>query len=572
MIGRQPLFPKKRRRDPPVSSNVEMGRSRLLITGAIFSVAFIVVTGRLIGVTMFVEKSPPQYSRSSSKAFLNISRADIVDRHGTLLATNLRTASLYAKPRIILDAREATNKLTSVLPNLDRHLIYQKLTQDRPFTWIQRHLTPRQKYEINKLGIPGLDFHTEERRVYPNATLASHILGHTDIDNKGLAGIERHMDTLLRKNQGPLELSIDIRIQHILRKELASAVGEFKGVGGAGIVMNVRNGEVMGIVSLPDFDPNIPANIEVDTLFNRATLGVYEMGSTFKIFTTAMALDTDRISIRDGYDATHPIRISRFIIRDYHAQRRWLSIPEIFIYSSNIGSVKMALDVGIAKQRAFLQKIGILHPSPVEISEIGLPLIPNRWREINAMTISYGHGLSISPMQLVSGVAAMVNGGVYHVPTFLKRNLKKNEKGRRVITKKTSRQIRRLLRLVVTNGTGRRAEAEGYVVGGKTGTAERVVGKKYKEKALISSFIGAFPMNAPQYVIFAMIEEPSGTKETHGYATGGWVAAPIIGKVIKRIAPLLGVHAIDEKTAKLERQLAIGLIPRKKGKSRLASF
>ena len=572
MIGRQPLFPKKRRREPPVSSDVETGRSRLLITGAIFSVAFIVITGRLIGVTMFVEKSQPQYSRSSSKAILNISRADIVDRHGILLATNLRTASLYAKPRIILNAREATNKLTSVLPSLDRHSTYQKLTQDRPFTWIQRHLTPRQKYEINRLGIPGLDFQTEERRVYPNAALASHILGHTDIDNKGLAGIERHMDTLLRKNKGPLELSIDIRIQHILRKELASAIREFKGIGGAGIIMNVRNGEVMGIVSLPDFDPNIPANIEENTLFNRATLGVYEMGSTFKIFTTAMALDTDRISIRDGYDATNPIRISRFIIRDYHAQRRWLSIPEIFMYSSNIGSVKMALDVGIAKQRAFLQKIGILHPSPVEISEIGLPLIPSRWREINAMTISYGHGLSISPMQLVSGVAAMVNGGVYHAPTFLKKSPRTSEQGRRVITKRTSHQIRRLLRLVVTSGTGRKAAAEGYIVGGKTGTAERVVGKKYKKKALISSFIGAFPMNAPQYVVFAMIEEPSGTKETHGFATGGWVAAPVIGKVIKRIAPLLGIHAVDEKTEKIERQLAIDLIPRKKGKSRLASF
>ena len=572
MIGRHPLFHKKRRREPPVSSNVETGRIRLLIAGAIFSAAFIVVTGRLIGVTMFVEKSQPQYSRSSSKAILNISRADIVDRHGILLATNLRTASLYAKPRIILNAREATNKLTSVLPSLDRHSTYQKLTQDRPFTWIQRHLTPRQKYEINRLGIPGLDFQTEERRVYPNAALASHILGHTDIDNKGLAGIERHMDTFLRKNKEPLELSIDIRIQHILRKELGSAISEFKGIGGAGIVMNVRSGEVIGIVSLPDFDPNIPANIEANTLFNRATLGVYEMGSTFKIFTTAMALDTDRISIRDRYDATNPIRISRFIIRDYHAQRRWLSIPEIFMYSSNIGSVKMALDVGIAKQRAFLQKIGILHPSPVEISEIGLPLIPSRWREINAMTISYGHGLSISPMQLVSGVAAMVNGGVYHAPTFLKKSVKTNEKGRRVITKRTSHQVRRLLRLVVTSGTGRKAAAEGYIVGGKTGTAERVVGKKYKKKALISSFIGAFPMNAPQYAVFAMIEEPSGTKKTHGFATGGWVAAPVIGKVIKRIAPILGIPAVDEKTAKIERQLAIDLIPKKKGKSRLASF
>ncbi len=572
MIGRQPLFPKRRRREPPATPSVEIGRSRLLITGALFSVAFLIVTGRLIGVTMFVEKSEPQYARSANKALLKTIRGNIVDRNGILLATTLKTYSLYANPRIIIDAHDAVNKLAGVLPELDRRLTYSKLTQDRNFIWLRRHLTPRQKYQVNKLGIPGLDFRDEERRVYPSAALASHVLGHTDVDNRGLAGIERHLNQQLRKNHTPLKLSIDIRVQHAIRKELATAVRQFRGIGAAGIVMDVRNGEVLGVVSLPDFDPNLPTKIEPDRRFNRATLGVYEMGSTLKIFTTAMALDSGKVSMRDGYDATHPIRVSRFVIRDYHAKRRWLSVPEIFMYSSNIGSVKMLLDVGINEQRAFLQKLGLLHPSPVEISEIGAPLIPSPWRPINAMTISFGHGLSISPMQLVAGVASMINGGLYHAPTFLKKEPGLKTKGRRVISGKTSDHVRRLLRLVVKNGTGRKAAAEGYLVGGKTGTAEKVVGSRYKKKAVISSFIGAFPMSAPRYVIFAMIDEPSVTKETLRRPTGGRVAAPVVGKVIARIGPLLGVPTVDELAPENVSQLAIDVVTKKKGKRRLASF
>ena len=572
MIGRQPLFPKRRRREPPATPSVEIGRSRLLITGALFSVAFLIVTGRLIGVTMFVEKSEPQYAQSANKALLKTIRGNIVDRNGILLATTLKTYSLYANPRIIIDAHDAVNKLAGVLPELDRRLTYSKLTQDRNFIWLRRHLTPRQKYKVNKLGIPGLDFRDEERRVYPSAALASHVLGHTDVDNHGLAGIERHLNQQLRKNHTPLKLSIDIRVQHAIRKELATAVRQFRGIGAAGIVMDVRNGEVLGVVSLPDFDPNLPTKIEPDRRFNRATLGVYEMGSTLKIFTTAMALDSGKVSMRDGYDATHPIRVSRFVIRDYHAKRRWLSVPEIFMYSSNIGSVKMLLDVGITEQRAFLQKLGLLHPSPVEISEIGAPLIPSPWRAINAMTISFGHGLSISPMQLVAGVASMINGGLYHAPTFLKKEPGLKTKGRRVISGKTSDHVRRLLRLVVKNGTGRKAAAEGYLVGGKTGTAEKVVGSRYKKKAVISSFIGAFPMSAPRYVIFAMIDEPSVTKETLRRPTGGRVAAPVVGKVIARIGPLLGVPTVDELAPENVSQLAIDVVTKKKGKRRLASF
>jgi cell division protein FtsI (penicillin-binding protein 3) len=336
--------------------------------------------------------------------------------------------------------------------------------------------------------------------------------------------------------------------------------------------MDARTGEVLAMVSLPDFDPNQPDSIDGEPRFNRATLGVYEMGSTFKIFTTAMALDSGKVTLQGGYDASEPIRIARYVIRDFHAKKRWLSVPEIFMYSSNIGSVKMALDVGPSAQRAFLRNLGMLTPSPVEITEVGAPLAPGQWRDINAMTIAFGHGIAVSPMQLVSGVAAMVNGGVLYPPTLIRRPPGELLVGKRVISARTSEKIRRLLRLVVEHGTGGKAEATGFLVGGKTGTAEKVVGRRYKAKALMSSFVGAFPMNDPRYVVFAMLDEPTGTKETFGYATGGWVAAPVVGNVISRIGPMLGVRPVDEEAPAIRRQMAIEIVTEKTGKRRLASF
>jgi cell division protein FtsI (penicillin-binding protein 3) len=376
----------------------------------------------------------------------------------------------------------------------------------------------------------------------------------------------------LRGGASRLPLTLDLRVQHAMRAELARAMGRFSAIGAAGIVMDVTNGEVLALVSLPDFDPNDATAIDDRARFNRATLGVYEMGSTFKIFTTAMALDSGKVTLNGGYDATKPIRIARFVIRDFHAKRRWLSVPEIFMYSSNIGTVKMALDVGIAEQRAFMGRLGLLRASPVELSEVGQPLVPAKWREVNAMTISFGHGLAVSPMQLAGGVAAIVNGGVLYPPTLRKRPAGEPLVGVRVISERTSEQMRRLMRLVVSKGTGRKAAAKGYLVGGKTGTSEKVVGRRYRAKALMSSFVGAFPMTAPRYVVFAMLDEPTGTLETQNYATGGWVAAPVVGAVISRIGPLLGVRPIDEEAPKTKRRMAIDIVTAKMGKRRLASF
>jgi cell division protein FtsI (penicillin-binding protein 3) len=572
MIGRHPIHTARKRQQRETSPALEVGRNRLLFTGAMLAAAFAVVAVRLVDVTVLKEGNEPSIAQSTAPGALKTGRADIVDRNGVLLATSLKTASLYADPKVVLDPQDAARRLSRVLPELSEAALATRLDGDRRFVWLRRHLTPRQQYEVNRLGLPGLNFQNEERRVYPSGQLAAHVLGHTDVDNRGLAGIERQFDAELRSRDKPLKLTIDIRVQHILHQQMGRAMRAFTAIGAAGVVMDVNNGEIVAMVSLPDFDPNQPGAIDPDTRFNRATLGVYEMGSTFKIFNTAMALDAGAVTMEGGFDATDPIRIARFTIRDYHAKRRWLSVPEIFMYSSNIGSAKMALAVGPAEQREFLRRIGMLRATPVELSEVGQPLVPSPWREINAMTISFGHGIAVSPMQLVSGVSAMVNGGILYAPTLIKGDGNRGRAGKRVISARTSDQVRRLMRLVVEHGTGSKAEAKGFLVGGKTGTAEKVMGKRYKAKALMSSFVAAFPMNAPRYVVFVMVDEPSGTKETFGYATGGWVAAPVVRETIARIGPLLGVRPVDDEAPDIRRHVAVDVVTEKTGKRRLASF
>lgn len=546
MTGKRQAPPEKIRIEGDRKTAIEMGRNRLMVAGALFTAAFTVIGIRVIDVSVFSENTEPRYTRSIAKDEKHNGRADIVDRNGVLMATSLSTASLFANPRLVLDPEQAALKLATALPDIDVKVIEKKLRSNRGFVWLKRHLTPRQQYAVNRLGIPALNFQREARRMYPMGSLAAHALGFTDIDNKGLTGIERYFDKELRTRQDNMALSIDVRVQHVLEHELGVAMKKFSAIGAAGLVMDVTTGEVVAMSSLPSFDPNQPGAIAQDLRFNRTTLGVYEMGSTFKIFTTAMALDAGTVSLHGGYDATNPIRVARFTIRDFHAKKRWLSVPEIFMYSSNIGTVKMALDVGIPGHRNFLTTIGMMKPVAIELSETGSPLSPNRWREINSMTISFGHGLAVSPLHLVAGVSAMVNGGIYRTPTLIRRNPSETPVGKRVITAETSAKMRRLMRLVVKNGTGRNAAAPGYLVGGKTGTAEKVSGRGYKKKALISSFVAAFPMHKPRYVVLAMLDEAKGTKETFGYATGGWVAAPVVGAVVRRIAPVLGMRPIKE--------------------------
>jgi cell division protein FtsI (penicillin-binding protein 3) len=329
-----------------------------------------------------------------------------------------------------------------------------------------------------------------------------------------------------------------------MTQELGAAMTEFGAIGAAGMVMDVASGEVLAMVSLPSFDPERPGAAPADSRFNRASLGLYELGSVFKIFTVAMALDEGVVTLRSGYDTSKPIRVARFTINDFHAKNRWLSVPEIFMYSSNIGAARMAIDTGTVAQRSFLDRLGLTRPASIELGEVGTPMLPTPWREINTMTVAYGHGLAVSPVQFTSAAATVVNGGAFRPATLLKRAPGAPSGGTRIMDRDTSLKMRRLLRLVVRRGTGRKADAEGYRVGGKTGTADKLVNGRYARNARIASFLGAFPMDAPRYVVFAMIDEPKGIERTHGYATGGWVAAPVVRAVIERIGPMLGVAPV----------------------------
>ena len=530
---------------------LEVCRTRLVVGAGLFALAFLGLAIRLVSVGLFdVGDGQPQARIAAQSAPL-VQRADIVDRNGVVLATNLDVHSLFADARLIEDAKAVAAKLAQKLTGIEPSALEAKLSSGRGFVWIKRGLAPRQVYAINSLGIPGLSFVPEQRRTYPAGSLAAHVVGQTDIDNRGISGIENRFDDTLRaRPTTPLALTLDIRFQHVLHEELAAAVDTFNALGAAGVIIDVANGEVVAMVSLPDFDPNRSLRPSDDNArFNRAAHGVYEMGSTFKAFTIAMALDAGTVGITDGYDASKPLRLARFTIRDFHAQNRWLSVPEIFMHSSNIGAAKMALDVGAEGQQTFLTRLGLLAPATIELPEVGAPMFPSRWRDVNVATIGFGHGIAVSPLQLASATAALVNGGTLHHPTLVRRdpsasNVNARPASSRVISTKISYRMRQLFRLVVEQGSGRRADVPGYPVGGKTGTAEKSNENGYDSNRLLSSFVGAFPINDPRYVVFAAIDEPKGTKETKGYATGGWTAAPVVGRVVSRIGPMAGLAPV----------------------------
>lgn len=544
---------------------LSMGKSRLVVLMAAFTVGFGAVGAKLVDATVsFGGPKEPSVARAATRTMTN-SRADIVDRNGVLLATSLHTASLFADPKLILDANEAVQQLTSVLPDLDPVALMADLKSDKRFIWIKRNLSPRQQQEVFRLGIPGLNFQREERRVYPQGPLAAHVVGFSGVDNNGLMGIEQAFDTRLKESDEPLRLSVDVRLQHVLRKELVNAVEEFNAIGAAGMVMDVHTGEILGMVSVPDFDPHAPPpptpEQDTDPRFNRNTLGVYEMGSTFKIFNTAMALESGKVNMSDMFDTTRPIKIGRFLIKDYHPVNHWMDVADIFKESSNIGSIKMAEEVGPSAQKDFMGRLGMLRQASLEIPERGWPIVPNPWREVNMMTISFGHGMSVSPVHLVQAVSGVVNGGVMHPATLLRRDNPNEVPGTRIVSEQTSITMRKLMRLVVTEGTASKADVPGYLVGGKTGTSDKVKGRGYATNARISSFAGVFPANDPRYVVYVLVDEPKGNKKTFGFATGGWVGAPTAGSIIAQIGPLLGVKPQDQNSPEIIQAMAVHPAP-----------
>jgi cell division protein FtsI (penicillin-binding protein 3) len=518
------------------------GRYRFRLACLAFALAFTLIGGRLVtlGFAGTGPSSGGLYDISST-----VHRPDIFDRSGRLLATDIKGATLYADPQRVIDVDELAEQIASVLPDVKARDLRSRLKAGGRFVRIKRELTPKQQAEIHELGLPGLGFIEEYRRVYPMGVTASHVVGLVDVDNKGLAGIEKFIDDnpqLTMAADEAVTLSLDLGVQHVLREELGRAIATYRAKAAAGIVIDVHSGEVVALVSLPDYDPNRREQALDKDRLNRIGFGVYEMGSVFKVFTVAGVLDSGLASLRSSYDASSPIHYASFTIDDFHGKKRRLSVPEVFIYSSNIGAAKMALDMGVDRHRAFLKKLGLLSRVPTELGDSAAPIVPPHWQKLNTMTIAFGHGLSVTPLQLAAASLPLVNGGIAVTPTFLPRSREEGmDGGRRVLKAQTSTAMLKLMRLNVLKGTGKRAEAEGYRVGGKTGTAEKVVGGRYSTSALLTNFLAAFPTDAPEYFVLVMLDEPQRVAESNNHATAGVNAAPTAGKIIERIAPILGV-------------------------------
>jgi cell division protein FtsI (penicillin-binding protein 3) len=525
---------------------------RIVFVAGVFLVLFGAISARLMQFGFMPDTKAGLRHLPANE--ISAARPDIIDRNGEVLATDVKTVSIFAEPRKILDKDEAVELLTAVLPDLNARELRDKLGSKKGFVWVKREITPRQQAEVHRLGIPGLSFLPEHKRVYPNGPAAAHVLGFANIDNVGIAGIEKYIDAQgLQDLNGagflargadlkPVQLSLDLRVQHILRDELIKALSKFKAKAAAGTIVDVTTGEVIALASLPDFDPNNPVDALENDRINRIAVGVYEMGSTFKAITTAMALDSGKMNIHSSFDARAALRYGRFKINDFHAQNKIMTVPEVFIHSSNIGTARMALNIGVDGHQAFLKKMGQLERLRTELPENAEPIIPARWGELNTMTIAFGHGLAVAPLQAVMATASLVNGGHLMKPTFLKRSPEEAMgQSTRVIKSDTSEAMRFVMRLNAERGSASRAAVPGFFVGGKTGTAEKVIGGRYSKNRLLTTFMAISPSDKPRYLFLTILDEPQGLPETHGYATAGWNASPTTGNIIERAGPLLGI-------------------------------
>jgi cell division protein FtsI (penicillin-binding protein 3) len=476
-------------------------------------------------------------------------RGDILDRDGQPLARTIDAWTIAVHPtRVIGDKLALARRLAALMPERSEEQYFTLLRSDQSFFYLRRRAPPALVEAVNAIGEPGLAIEREPDRLYPQTSLAAHVVGFTDIDGKGAAGAERAFDSYLSDpaTRGkPLVLSISSRVQQALEAELGAALTHFSAIGAAGVVMDVHTGEILAMTSLPAFNPNIPGQGAPEQMFNRATLGVFELGSTFKPFTLAMAMDSGTVS-GPGQIFNCPDALPAYghVVHDTHPFGRQCSVAEIMMESSNIGMAQMADQLGKDRQRAWLKKMGFLDRVEIELKERGRPLTPgSRWGPFETMTIGFGQGIAVAPLQLAMGYATLFDGGIYHPPTILKVSADHPQSpGRRVFSADTSYRMRALLRLVVMKGTGRKADAPGYRVGGKTGTAQKIVNGRYSQTINLTSFAGVFPMDDPRYVIVVMLDEPKATKETYGFSTAGWNVAPVVSKTISRIAPMLGVR------------------------------
>ncbi len=527
---------------------LHIARQRTLGATVIACVAFLAISVRLVDV-MVIRKPTCDIGCYQQECQL---RQNIVDRNGVILATQLVTASVYANPKVIIDAKEAADKLFKLFPHLNYDTLLQKLQSNQGFIWIERHASPKMQEAVHSLGIPGIYLQQDQKRAYPHGPLACHVIGRCDIDGHGISGVEQAFDTMLRAKEEVLKLSLDIRVQHAVRNELVTAVEKFKAVAANAMVMHVETGEIIAMVSLPDYDPNRPMK-NLASAFNRNTLGVYEQGSTFKILNVAIALETGVATLNSIFDNRNPVQIGRFKITDFRVPCRELTLVEALVYSSNIAAIKIAQRFGPQVQKHFMNKFGILNSPILELPELGNSLLPRDWRETAMMSVSFGYGIAVTPLHTLSAMAGIVNNGYKPAPT-LKFVPTENRQDRinsfstnPCVSAQTSKIIRQIMRIIVNKGTARKANVEGYQVFAKTGTAYQSAKKggygSDTDRSRTTSFIGGFPANRPQYIMIVMLDDPKPVEGTYGFATAGWNVTPTAGQIIERIAPLLGVKS-----------------------------
>ncbi|MES2252639.1 MAG: penicillin-binding protein 2 [Pseudomonadota bacterium] len=532
------------------ASLLEMARQRVFAAGIVMAMSYVAIAGRLIDV-MTLQSTLKNDESLTSETDL-YPRGEILDRNGSILATHLVTASLYTNSKVVLNAKDAATKLAKLFPEIGYETLYNRLSSGKGFSWLVRHIPPRMQQAVNELGIPGVYLQTDYKRVYPYGQLTSHIVGYCGIDSAGLSGVEQFHNAKLSKSNESVRLSLDVRLQHVVHDVLTNAVEEFKAEGANAMVMDIKTGEMLAMVSLPDFNPNRLNDVKPTATFNRNTLGVYEPGSTFKIVNTAIALESGHATVRSIYDASAPIRLGRFTITDFKGKNRPLTLSEGLIYSSNIVAIKVAQQFGIQKQKEYFEKFGITKATHLEIHEIGKPLIPAVWKEPTLMTASYGYGIAVTPLQIMSTIGTIINDGLPVKPTLMYKSYEQRQELLDsqndlvpLVSQKTSRSIREMLRMIVRNSQVRTIDVKGYEVFGKTGTSYQNKGHGYSGKSRNTFFVGAFPVSDPQIMVVVMIDDPKASAKTYNYATAGWNAAPTAGHIVARIAPLLGFQPTE---------------------------
>jgi cell division protein FtsI (penicillin-binding protein 3) len=538
--------------DTVFSTRLDKSGFRLRLIALAFVGVYGLIDAKL--VLLGLSKEPPQSLKAVASDAVSGARPDLLDRNGQMMATDIKTMSVFAEPRRIIDKDEAVELLTAVLPDVDARELRNRIGSRKGFVWVKRGITEKQQGEVYRLGLPGVGFLPENKRVYPNGPVAAHVIGFTNLDNQGIAGIEKWVDgqglgdlkgagfDIKPQDLKPISLSIDSKATFAVREELAKGIEHFKATAGSAAIMDVNTGEMIAYTSLPDYDPNNPVDALDPQHINRLNVGVYEMGSTFKAISIAMALEANKVTLRSTVDARDSLRYGRFTIHDFHATHRILTVPEVFVHSSNIGTARMAMMVGVDGHKAFLRKMGQLTRLQTELPESASPLVPAHWSELNTMTIAFGQGLNVAPLQAMMAVGALVNGGSLITPTFLKRDSSDVRADfPKVVRPEVSEALRYLMRVNATLGSAKKIDIPGYFAGGKTGTADKIIHGHYSKDRVNTTFMSIVPADKPKYLFFVMMEDPQAAEGTYGFHTAAWNSGEVCGKIMERVAPLLNL-------------------------------